>query len=572
MSTRSRVEHDEVPRLSMPIAQHQNEVPVGSVIGYGSPRQDGSGTFAAEWRESYGPSWLVDLALLGAVIFLLGATQPLSDPDLPLHLATGEWIVRHRAVPFVEPFAWTRVGAPYYAYSWAAELSYYLIIRWCGPLGLHLLNGALLLASAAAMLLLGRAAGWRPWVAFCMAGLNVAMARMVVAALRPQLVLFALVPLAWACAYQILGARRIRWPVIGLVLVSAAAANSHLFFVLTAAPIALVVASPPRDARRGWAICLAISVGWLVSPYALVWEDVFRLNFAYNALLVHPSPIREFGPGFRPGLWMPLALGLVLLPWYAPSHTLSKRERFVHSVLWAAGLIAFGYAVRLLLCWWLIVLPAAAITIDHLGRAGTQEAPRRWIKAATYTVAVTSLTLLTTAMLPRWRGEGNAMSRRLPTEASSSIEPLLVWLECHAKPGAGGRVYTWFNYGSYLTWRLPLYSASIDGRTIFPDSVAKPEALTSGLLDRAPYGVWRSADIAIIPRRFAVAATLDTAQGWRLAAFTRGQPGSSDTVGVWVKNSWWAREGLAPLAAVAQLRSTKGNSIQDAACTREAGV
>lgn len=525
-------------------------------------------TFADEWRESYGPSWWLDLACLGAIVFLLGAMQPLGDPDLPMHLATGEWIVRHGAVPFVEPFAWTRIGAPYYAYSWALEVVYYLILSWSGPLGLHLLQGTILLAAAAAMLVLARAAGWKPWVALCMAAINVAAATLVVPALRPQLILFALVPLAWACSYAILTAPKIRWIVAALVLTSAAAANSHLFFVLTAAPIALVIASPPADRRRGWAVCIAVVAGWLVSPYALVWPEVFRLNFGYNALLVHPSPIREFQPGFRASTGLLLALPLALTPWALPRGPFHGRKLAVHGALWLAGLAAFAYAGRLLLCWWLIVLPIAAEALGQLGRNGRSEVPRRSVKLASYTIALVSLGALVALMLPRWRTEGDAVSRRLPVEASSSIEPLLVWLECHVRPDAEGRVYTWFNYGSYLVWRLPGYSASIDGRTIFPDSVSKPEMFTSGLLSPRRSRVWRSADLAIVPMYFGVAAALDTAREWRSAATLRNPESPADSVGLWVKRSWWAEVGTAPLPEHAVMLTTSHDDPVESSCGR----
>jgi hypothetical protein len=58
-------------------------------------------------------------------LFVGGVTVPLSDADLPMHLALGEWIVRHRGVPFTEPFAWTRAGEPFFAYSWGPEVLYY---------------------------------------------------------------------------------------------------------------------------------------------------------------------------------------------------------------------------------------------------------------------------------------------------------------------------------------------------------------------------------------------------------------------------------------------------------------
>lgn len=506
-------------------------------------------TFASEWRESYGPTWWLDLLCLGAIVFLLGAMQPLGDADLPMHLATGEWIVRHGTVPFTEPFAWTRVGAPYYAYSWAPELAYYLAMRWGGPIGLHLLQGAILVSAAAALIVLSHAARWKPWVALCMAALNVAAAMLVVPALRPQLLLFALVPLAWAWTYRSLAAPQIRWAVAALFFTSAAAANSHLFFILTAAPIALVVANPPADRRRAWAVCGAIVLGWLLSPYALAWPDVFRLNFGHNALLVKPSPILEFRPGFRASTGLLLALPLALVPWIVPRGRFARREVVISGALWLAGLVGFAYAGRLLLCWWLITLPTSAAALGELGRGSRAAAPRRGVKITSYTVAAGLLATLMTMTLPQWRAEGNTVSRRLPVEASASIEPLLVWLDCHVRPDTEGRVYTWFNYGSYLAWRLPGYSASIDGRTIFPDSVAKSEMLTSGLLPHPEYRTWSSADLAIVPLYFGVAATLDSAKQWALAASLRRPENPADSVGLWVKRSWWERVGDAPLPA-----------------------
>ena len=504
-------------------------------------------SFAAEWGESYGPSWWMDLACLGLVVFLLGAMQPLGDADLPMHLATGEWIVRHRAVPFTEPFAWTRMGAPYYAYSWAPEVVYYLIIRWCGPVGLHLLEGVLLLSAAGAMLVLAHEARWRPWVALCMAALNVAAATLVVPALRPQLVLFVLVPLAWACTHRILAAPRIRWATVALAVTSVAAANSHLFFVLTAAPIALVLAKPPVDRQRTWAVCGAIVGGWFLSPYALSWPDVFRLNFAYNALLVSPSPIAEFGPGFAATTALPIALPLAFVPWIAPRGRFDRRELVVYGSLWLAGLVAFAYAGRLLLCWWLITLPISGAALGELGRGSWDVAPRRTVRVAMYAMSGALIATLALTMPAQWRNEGDAVSRRLPVEASEPVEPLLLWLVCHVSSGAEGRIYTWFNYGSYLAWRLPGYSASIDGRTIFPDSVAKPEMLTSGLLPRTKYRTWSSADLAIVPLYFGVAASLDSAQQWRLAASLHRPGDLTDPVGLWVKLQWWRSVGNSEL-------------------------
>ena len=504
-------------------------------------------SFRSSWRESYGSTWWLDLAILGAIVFLLGAVQPLNDPDLPMHLATGEWIVRHGTVPFTEPFAWTRMGAPFFAYSWALEVPYYLMLRWVGPLGLHLLNGLIMLAAGTSVLLLGHVARWKPWVSLCLAGYGIGVAVVVVSSLRPQLLLLSLVPLAWAFTYQMLQRERVGWTVVCLIATSALAANTHLFFVLTGVPVVLCWIRPPANRWRSWAVCGCILAGWLLSPYALAWPRVLALNFGHNALLAQPSPIAELRPGFSSGtLGIAFAAALALIPWVIQRGTLSKRERLAYGALWLAGLIGFGLAGRLLLAWWLIMLPAAAAALASAGGSEPPRPPRLGVRVATYAVALLSTGVLVAKNAAAWREEGTVLSRTLPSPVAPALDPIADWLQCHTLPGAHGRIYTWFNYGSYLVWRLPAYSSSIDGRGIFPDSVAQVEALASGWIAPRTFTTWSSADIAVMPRRFTVASVIDSSPAWGLVAWDRGDQDSAGQVGLWVRRAWWANEGRGP--------------------------
>lgn len=519
--------------------------------------------FRDGWSASYGRAWWLDLAALGLLVFLLGALKPLDDPDLPMHLATGEWILRHHAVPFVEPFAWTRAGAPYYAYSWLLEVLYYAVLRWCGPAGLHVLNGLMVLAIGAATLALGHVARWRPWVSLAMAGFGIGVASMIVASLRPQLMLLSLVPLAWALGYRVVQAERARWAALALCLTCAVAANSHLFFVLTALPLSLYFIVPGASARRTLLMGAAIAAGWLLSPYALVWPEVFRLNFGYNALLVQPSPVNEFRPGFSSGFFgVVFAIALAAIPWGLDHRNSTTSQRRMHAVLWLAGLLSFAIAVRLLVVWWLAVLPAAAVALAGTVRDTLETPPRPAVRVATYAVGLALLGLLLGHARDAWRGEGTVASRRLPVEAAAGVEPLLDWLECHGGPNAGGRLYTWFNYGSYLAWRLPRYSESIDGRTIFPDSVARVEAYASGWLAPRKYPTWSSADVALVPRRFGVASELDASPDWRLVAWSYGDARDDSRIGLWVRRAWWAQTGRDALPGHAhpQFASVSGSA------------
>jgi hypothetical protein len=427
--------------------------------------------------------------------------------------------------------------------------------------GLRVLNALLVLATGASMIVLGRELQWRPWIVIAMATLNVAIASFVAASLRPQVILFSALPLAWALTHRILHADRFRWPAVGLFAVCAIVANVHLFFVLTAVPAFVMVLERFPERRRLLALGGATVAGWLASPYGLVWPSVFALYFAPNPMIAYPSSIYELWPGFVlaprvPGLAI-IAAGLALLPWALTTAPLSGRARLGYGVVWLAGLALFAMATRALAIWWLTLLPLAGQVI---GRVSGPVSPRaitvnKMAMYAAFLLLLANRAVTGGADLIR----GGAGARQLQSGVSWALDPLLGWLECHTKPQAGGRVFTVFNYGSYLTWRLPSYSSSIDGRTIFPDSVARAESYYLAGVRGSLHGPWASADLAFLPQQHATTAVLDTARGWQRAAISVGK-GRPDSTGValWVRADWWRTVGstaIPPTPIVMEMRA-----------------
>jgi hypothetical protein len=496
-----------------------------------------------DWRETLGPAWPALLAFFIVCLFVGGFTMPLSDADLPMHLALGEWIVRHRAVPFVEPFAWTRPGEPFFAYSWGAEVVYYAALTTFGPNGMHSLHGLALAAAGLAVGLLGAATGW---TTLLVAALHIVVGVGLVPTLRPQGILLVVIPLAWAAAMRLRdGGGSLRLGV-GLLGCAAIAANSHLFFPLTAAPGVVLLTRSPVSWRRAAIAGCAILGGWLLSPYGLHWVDVFRLNFEPHALYSSPSPVDEHTPGFsalsRGGGTGLLVVPLLLaLPWLTATR-LEPRERGLYGLLWAGGLLLFGVAIRGLLPWWLVTLPLAGIAVGMLTPPATSV-------VLTTQRAVATAIFGAMAMIgggrnaDPWEAAGSLPSRRLPSSAATGIEPIAQWLDCHLKPTAEGRLLTTFNFGSYARWRLPRLSESIDGRTIFPDSAAAAEAYFLPVRRSLPLPPWRSADLAIAPVSYPVAGVLDTAMAWQRVATTADRNGPAAIIGLWVNRDWWARAG-----------------------------
>ena len=52
----------------------------------------------------------------------LWPTALLNDTDTWWHLAAGDWIVAHTAVPHTDPFSWTFAGKPWVAHEWLSEV------------------------------------------------------------------------------------------------------------------------------------------------------------------------------------------------------------------------------------------------------------------------------------------------------------------------------------------------------------------------------------------------------------------------------------------------------------------
>ena len=500
----------------------------------------------AHWRTALGPGWQCQLVIFALLLFITGFSLPFADPDLPIHLAVGEWIVNHRALPFVEPFAWTRAGAPFQAYSWAIEVVYYLAMRGLGPLGLNILQGVVYLLLAGVMVVLGRAMGWNPWATLVMIAANLIVALGATPYVRPQSILLIMLPLIWTLVYRSLDTERLWRTLAGLLLASSIVANTHLLFPLTAAPCVLLLTRPPVDRKRIVLIPLAIAVGWMISPNALHWVEIFRLNFAPNAIFGPPTGISEYKPGYlmmviggNSSLW--LAALFTVLPWGVAAK-LDVRERILYGLMWLAGLLMFALAVRSLIVWWLLVIPLCSIVLAQLKN------PSAPVVLTAQRAIVPAIFLLITAQaLETWLDPalraGDASSRYLPSSNARSIEPLAKWLDCNTKHQVGGRLVTTFNYGGYVPWRLPYLSESIDGRTIFPDSVAKPETYFVPTSRAIPLQPWRTADLAIFPVSLPVAAVLDTAEGWHRAAITSELEGRPRIIALWVSDRWWKRAG-----------------------------
>jgi hypothetical protein len=211
---------------------------------------------------SYAPApFALALAVLALCAF---APSVLNDGDTFSHVATGAWILDHRAVPHADPFSFSFAGAPWTAHEWLSEVLMTLAFRAAGWGGVMLLTGAAaglgvyVIANRVVVRLQGPA------------GLVLALAALSLIApvllARPHILALPCLAI-WSAA--LMDAReRGKAPSLLLIPVMALWANLHggyAFGLALILPIgAEAVWRAGRDAR------LAVAQGWLLFAYASV--------------------------------------------------------------------------------------------------------------------------------------------------------------------------------------------------------------------------------------------------------------------------------------------------------------
>ena len=214
------------------------------------------------------------VALVALTLFAIAALTPavLADGDTWSHLATGEWILAHGAVPRVDPFSHSMPGAPWTAHEWLSEIVLALAFRAAGWSGVALVTA---FAAAGAALILGL----RLARDLSGAALGVVLALSVglwapTLLARPHVLVL---PLAALWVAGLIAARdHNRTPPLALACLMTLWANLHGGFVFGLALIAPfgaeAVLAAPSGARiaalRGWALfgCAAVAAA-LANPY-----------------------------------------------------------------------------------------------------------------------------------------------------------------------------------------------------------------------------------------------------------------------------------------------------------------
>ena len=370
------------------------------------------------------------LALAAVFLFAVAAFSPsvLGDGDTWSHLATGEWMLAHGAVPRTDPFSFSMPGAPWIAHEWLSELLITFAYRAGGFSAVALLTAAA--ASGAALILGLRVARDLSGAAL---GVTVALG---VALWLPNLLarphVLAL-PLAAAWAAALLAARdRDAAPPLALAPMMTLWANMHGGFVFGLAligPFALeAAASAPPPARlaalRDWALFgLAATAAALVNPYgaeALLFP--FRLMGVANLSHISEWEPTEFG---HIGPFEIALLALVGFALIRPAPTPPVRAGLVVLLIaMALGHVRHAQLLGLLGPMLLAGPVAAAVATPRLSEAERGRAKRVAIGAAVAAALAMSV-VRAAAPIGRADGHGAPMSALAAVPAELKDKPVL---------------------------------------------------------------------------------------------------------------------------------------------------
>ena len=428
------------------------------------------------------PVQLTVLTLLLGVLtwFTFSLKLSVLDPDIFWHMAVGNWIVQHVAVPHTGIFSRPAADMPWTAYSWGYEVLISRSFAEFGLVGLGLFGAGLTFLVALSLFwsltqLTGRFyTSLLLCTAACMAFLYTLMPRPVFFSMALYAVVLTLILQARRSG----NIRLLYWlPAIFLVW-----ANLHIQFIYGLFLVGLLLGvqilqsiaqhlplcsewmktrvEPPRLPLAKIALVMGLCVAASgIGPYGF---HLYRVVLDYSRATLPYSHILELQPlnfHIRTQYLVPL---LTAAAFFALGHE-KRTDAFKLSLI----IISTAVSFRTVRDTWFICMTAVILTADTLARPrlgfGGEAAPNpphrpgrekvlEWAGVATAWFVLGLLLAPSTRF--NNRGLNHVVSVNFPVDACN-------YLRRNPLPGP---MYNSFDWGGFLTWYLPMYPVSGDGR------------------------------------------------------------------------------------------------------------
>lgn len=416
---------------------------------------------------NFRPLRLVALTILivgvGAACFVTKLS--VLDLDVWWHLAAGDWIVHHHAVPHTGILSRTAADRPWMAYSWGYEVLLSRSYAGLGFLGIGLFGTALTIAVAAALFWMIRRLSGRFWLAWA---LSIVVYFAFLFNIMPRPVFFSMLLFTLTLALLLEANRTGRVQLLyWLPLIFLAWANFHVQFIYGLFAVALLAAvnllqrlaasfrvrcvflTPPTlPVARIFIVLAACIAATCMGPYTF---HVYNVVFAYANSKIIYSMITEMqalsfaGPSHFVELLL-AAAAFFVVGWQ------KRLDFFKLAMLIAASILGF----RMTRDAWFLCITAAAVIAESLRSADEQEQPLRLPELAGVGLAVALLLLLVAHNTDfDSRGLDRAISGQFPVDAGNFLR----------KHPVGGPLYNSFDWGGFLIFYMPQYPVAIDGRT-----------------------------------------------------------------------------------------------------------
>jgi hypothetical protein len=413
--------------------------------------------------------WL-QLVVLTALLVVVGAVSlqlkfSVLDLDVWWHLKTGDWIVQHDAFPRTGILSRSAANHSWAAYSWGYEVVLSRFYAWFGLIGIGLYGTLLTLMVGFSIYWMVRRLSGRFWVA-CLLAAVCCYAFLFLMMPRPVFFSITLlcVTLTLLLESQRSGnVRKLYWmPLVFLLW-----ANLHIQFIYGLAIWGLFVAInllQRLTERIGYApACLAESklpvgpltalfgasiLATMIGPYSY---HLYGVIFAYSRSQLIYSMITELQPLSFRAYENFVELLLAGVAFFVVARQ-NRVNLFKIVLLTMASIMGF----RTMRDSWLLCVSAAGCIADTMRETGERETGDTLLElAGVFAVVALVLAVLAPGLEFNTRGLDRAITSRFPVNAVNFVR------QNHVP----GPLFNNFDWGGFLTWYLPEYPVSIDGRT-----------------------------------------------------------------------------------------------------------
>jgi hypothetical protein len=401
------------------------------------------------------------VALYSAPLSMALKPSILNDNDIWFHLRTGQWILEHARIPITDPFSLFGADKPWAAYSWLFEVGVYGAYKAFNLLGIVIFEMALSLAIAGALHRLVS----RLQPSFTKSVVLTAMALFAITPFfspRPWLftLLFFIIELDIVLSVRESGDHR---GLLILIPIFCLWANLHIQFLYGLFLLALAVAEPvicnklgvffPGEIpsaispRRGAIIAAGCVLATLVNPYHF---KLYGVLLDYMTQGAHLKYIQEFQAlpfrDYHSFLVLFITMGGVFtLAW-------NRRVSPLPLLLLVSGAFISFRSMRD--CWFVVIV-ATCIIASSSHSNETRYSFSRYQRLFVSTAILLVFLSVAWARTINERTVSASVAEKFPEEAVKII----------ASRGYLGPLYNYYDWGSYLIWKLPNLPVSMDGRT-----------------------------------------------------------------------------------------------------------